>query len=94
MLFFSLAGLFAALKYFPATSLYAHTLDKISTVLYIFLGTVILVRMSSRLVQMDSQRVTSGFMATSIFGNLTGALVFVMGALMILQYLTSPSPPS
>jgi hypothetical protein len=43
---------------------------------------------------MDSQRVTSGFMATSIFGNLTGALVFVMGALMILQYLTSPSPPS
>ncbi len=93
LLLFSLVGLFAALKYHPATSVYAHTLDKISTVLFIFLGTLVLVRMSSRLVQMYSQRVTSGFMATSIFGNLTGALVFVMGALMILQYLNISIAP-
>lgn len=91
--FFVILGLYFALKYHVETPRYLDILEKVFTVGIILLVTSIIGRISAGLIQMYSQRATNGFFSTSIFGNLTWALILIMGGLMILQYLNISIAP-
>lgn len=93
LIFFAILGLYFALEYHIETPRYLDILEKVFTVSMILLGTSVIGKISAGLVQMYSQRATNGFFSTSIFGNLIWALIFIMGGLMILQYLNISIAP-
>jgi small-conductance mechanosensitive channel len=91
--FFTILGIYFAMKYYLKDASHFGFLEKSFTVILIFLATAAFARISSGLVQIYSQRVTTGFLSTSIFGNLTGVLAFLIGSLMILQFLNISITP-
>lgn len=73
-----------------STDLSPHLLNlihKILLVLVIFFVTVVLSRISVGFVNVYSKRVGGAFISTSIFTNITRILVFIIGILIIFQYL-------
>ncbi|HRR47836.1 MAG TPA: mechanosensitive ion channel family protein [Syntrophales bacterium] len=92
-IFFSLVGFILAARSFPGAPTHFAIIEKIVTVVLIFLGTFVLARIASGLAKMYSQRVSSGFLATSIFANVAKSLIFIIGFLTILQYLNISIAP-
>jgi len=73
-----------------STELSPHLLNlihKVLLVLVIFFVTVVLSRISVGFVNVYSKKVDGAFTSTSIFTNITRILVFVIGILIIFQYL-------
>jgi small-conductance mechanosensitive channel len=93
LIFFSFLGLSLAVKSYLGKSIYTETIEKVITIGLIFLGTVVFSKISSGLAKMYSQRVSSGLLSNTIFANLAKILVFVIGILMILQYLNISIAP-
>jgi small-conductance mechanosensitive channel len=84
---FLVAGIYLALE---STELSPRLLNFIHTVLLvvvIFFVTVVLSRISVGFVNVYSKKTGGVFMSTSIFTNITRILVFIIGILIILQYL-------
>jgi len=73
-----------------STELSPHIMDlihKVLLVLVIFFVTVVLSKISVGFVNVYSKKVDGAFTSTSIFTNITRILVFVIGILIIFQYL-------
>jgi small-conductance mechanosensitive channel len=73
-----------------STELSPHILNlihKVLLVLVIFFVTVVLSKISVGFVNVYSKKVDGAFTSTSIFTNITRILVFVIGILIIFQYL-------
>jgi small-conductance mechanosensitive channel len=73
-----------------STELSPHIIDlihKVLLVLVIFFVTVVLSKISVGFVNVYSKRVDGAFTSTSIFTNITRILVFIIGILIIFQYL-------
>jgi small-conductance mechanosensitive channel len=73
-----------------STELSPHILNlihKVLLVLVIFFVTVVLSKISVGFVNVYSKKVDGAFTSTSIFTNITKILVFVIGILIIFQYL-------
>jgi small-conductance mechanosensitive channel len=73
-----------------STELSPHIIDlihKVLLVLVIFFVTVVLSKISVGFVNVYSKKVDGAFTSTSIFTNITRILVFVIGILIIFQYL-------
>ena len=84
---FLVAGIYLALE---STELSPHLLNfihKVLLVLVIFFVTVVLSRISVGFVNVYSKRTGGAFISTSIFTNITRILIFIIGILIILQYL-------
>jgi small-conductance mechanosensitive channel len=84
---FLVASVYLALE---NTELKPHLLNlihKVLLVLVIFFVTVVLSKISVGFVNVYSKRVGGAFTSTSIFTNITRILVFIIGILIILQYL-------
>jgi len=84
---FLVTSIYLALE---STELSLHLLNlihKVLLVLVIFFVTVVLSRISVGFVSVYSKRVGGAFTSTSIFTNGTRILVFIIGILIILQYL-------
>ena len=84
---FLVTSIYLALE---STELSLHLLNlihKVLLVLVIFFVTVVLSRISVGFVSVYSKRVGGAFTSTSIFTNVTKTLVFIIGILIILQYL-------
>jgi small-conductance mechanosensitive channel len=84
---FLVASVYLALE---NTELKPHLLNlihKVLLVLIIFFVTVVLSKISVGFVNVYSRRVGGAFTSTSIFTNITRILVFIIGILIILQYL-------
>jgi small-conductance mechanosensitive channel len=84
---FLVASVYLALE---STELKPHLLNlihKVLLVLVIFFVTVVLSKISAGFVNVYSKRVGGAFISTSIFTNITRMLVFIIGILIILQYL-------
>lgn len=74
----------------PQAVVNAH---KIFTVLWILLVTLVLSKISVRLIKLYGESVSTGYYSVSIFSNLVGVVVFLLGALVILQYLNISIAP-
>ena len=73
-----------------STELSPHIIDlihKVLLVLVIFFVTVVVSKISVGFVNVYSKRVDGAFTSTSMFTNITRILVFVIGILIIFQYL-------
>ena len=73
-----------------STELSPHIIDlihKVLLVLVIFFVTVVVSKISVGFVNVYSKKVDGAFTSTSIFTNITRILVFVIGILIIFQYL-------
>ena len=91
--FASLLGVYVGLKSSIETVRTLDAMEKIFTVAWILLGTVLMARILSGWVKMYSQRFFSGMLSTSILDDLTKTLVFLMGTLMVLESLNISIAP-
>ncbi|MCX7983265.1 MAG: mechanosensitive ion channel family protein [Syntrophales bacterium] len=92
-IFFVLLALKIALRPHIASPQAVLTVHKIYVVLLIFLVTIALCRMAVRLVRLYGENVSTGYYSVSIFSNLIGVMVFLLGVLVILQYLNISIAP-
>jgi len=93
LFFFSLLGVYLAVKSHPGVAVYETIVEKAITAILLLVGTIVLARISTGLVKIYSQRIDGGFFSTSIFANLTKISVLILGALMILQHLNISITP-
>jgi len=84
---FILFGMYFAIKSFMGESVLAVKLDSWMTVAFIFIATLILSRIASGFVQIYNHRMTGAAISTSIFSNLTQIIIFIIGALTMLEHL-------
>lgn len=92
-IFFFLLGLKMAIRPHLISPQIIISVHKIFTVLWILLVTTVLTRMSVRLVRLYGESVATGYYSVSIFSNLIGAMVFLLGMLVVLQYLNISITP-
>lgn len=85
IIWFTLIGMYAALYRLPTDENLQSWLQKLLLVLVILSVTLAVARVAARLVTVYTNRVEG--ISTSIFTNLTRAVVFVIGVLVILQSL-------
>jgi small-conductance mechanosensitive channel len=83
----TLIGIYAALFSLPLSPALLGLVHKILLVGAIFSITIVAARIAVGLVGIYAGRVEGVFPATSIFSNLTRLLIFVLGALVIMQSL-------
>lgn len=81
------AGIYAVIYYVSLKPELFNVVHRILLVLIIFSVTVVLARISVRFVNMVARRGEGILPSTSIFANITKALVLVIGFLIILQSL-------
>jgi len=86
-LFFFILGIKLAMRPYLLSPQAVVTAHKVFTVLMILLVTVVLSKVSVRLVRLYGEIVSNGYYAVSIFSNLIGVVVFLLGVLVVLQYL-------
>jgi small-conductance mechanosensitive channel len=87
LIWFGLIGIQAALLSLSLNSRWLNLLQKTLLVVGIFSVTIVIGRLAVDFVKYSAGRIEGVFPATSIFANLTRLLVFLLGALVILQSL-------
>ena len=92
-LWFVIVGLRMAIRIMQVSPSFLTNFDKAMVVLIIVSVTVILGRIVSGMVQFFAKRAKGAFPATSIFAHFTTALIFIIGVLVILQWLKIPIAP-
>ena len=92
-LWFIIVGVRMAVHKAPVSPSFLTNFDKAMVVLIIVSVTVILGRIVSGMVQFFGKRAKGAFPATSIFAHFTTALIFIVGVLVILQWLKIPVAP-
>lgn len=84
---FTTIGFYIALRSSTMDPTYLAVVDKGVTIVAISAITIILVRISVGFANLYSRKIGGVLLSTSIFGNLTGTVVFLIGVLVILQSL-------
>lgn len=84
-LWFSLLGFYGAVITLPLRSDISGFLTKVLLIAFIASGTFLLGRLAVSYVNLYSKRMQGVLPSTTIFSNLTRALVYVIGLLVILQ---------
>ncbi len=92
-LWFVIVGVRMAVHKAQVSPSFLTNFDKAMVVLIIVSVTVILGRILSGMVQFFAKRAKGAFPATSIFAHFTTALIFIIGVLVILQWLKIPVAP-
>ena len=92
-LWFLIAGVDMALRRIPVSSAVLNNSEKAFVVVIILSVTVVLSRIASGAVGVFSKRAKGAFPATSIFAHFSTVLIFVLGVLVILQWLRIPITP-
>ena len=92
-LWFLIAGVDMALRRIPVSSVVLNNSEKVFVVVIILSITVVLSRIASGAVGVFSKRAKGAFPATSIFAHFSTVLIFVLGVLVILQWLRIPITP-
>jgi small-conductance mechanosensitive channel len=86
-LWFTAAGMYAAIRTGEISHAQLGIVHKALLVIVALSVTVVVARISSAFVNLYSRRVGGVLMSTSMFANLTRIIVFIIGALIILQTL-------
>ena len=86
-LWFTAAGMYAAIRAGEISHAQLGIVHKALLVIVALSVTVVVARISSAFVNLYSRRVGGVLMSTSMFANLTRIIVFIIGALIILQTL-------
>lgn len=84
---FCIAGIYGALRNIPFELSFLPLLNKILLILVIFSATLVIARIASGLIDSYAKRAEGILGATSIFQNLTKLFIFLIGILIILQFL-------
>jgi len=84
---FLLAGIYAALLNLPMSPILLAHLQEILLVVVVLSVTIVAARIAVGFVSLYTEKRRDVFPSTSIFRNLTKALVFLIGSLIILQSL-------
>lgn len=92
-LWFLIAGVDMALRRIPVSPAVLNNSEKAFVVVIILSVTVVLSRIASGAVGVFSKRAKGAFPATSIFAHFSTVLIFVLGVLVILQWLRIPITP-
>lgn len=92
-LWFVIVGLRMAIRRMQVSPSFVSNFDRAMVVFIIVSVTVILGRIVSGMVQIFAKRAKGAFHATSIFAHFTTALIFIIGVLVILQWLKIPVAP-
>ncbi len=92
-LWFVILGLRMAVHKIPVSPNFLSNFDKVMGVVIIFSVTVVLARLVSGMVEPFARRAKGTFPGTSIFAHFITVVVFVIGALVILQWLKIPITP-
>ncbi|MEW5807448.1 MAG: mechanosensitive ion channel family protein [Acidobacteriota bacterium] len=87
IVWFFIAGLHVALPYIPMPMYMLTILQKFLLVVLIFSITLVTAKIAAGFVQMYADRSKGAFPSTTIFMNITKAVIFVIGFLVILQTL-------
>jgi small-conductance mechanosensitive channel len=85
ILWFTLAGVYAAIQVIPINPKALNIIQKILLVMVIFSVTVVLARITAGFIGLYSKKTRGVLPSTTIFMNLTRIVVFAIGALIILQ---------
>ena len=93
MLWFVIVGLRMALHKTPVSPKLLSSFDKVAVVIIIASVTIILARILSGMVQFFAKKAKGAFPATSIFAHFSSLLIFIIGVLVILQWLKIPITP-
>lgn len=80
-------GVYIALPFAPVSSEVMEILHKILLTLIIFSATLVLAKMASGFAQQYGEKAGGTLVSTTIFKNITKAVILVIGALIILQSL-------
>lgn len=86
-LVFGLTGIYAAVAVFPFEETVGGIISKVLMVVLILTGTLLFSRVAAGVVHIYTSRGEGLFPTTSIFMNITRAVVLVLGALIILHAL-------
>lgn len=92
-LWFVIVGLRMAIRRMQVSPSFVSNFDRAMVVFIIVSVIVILGRIVSGMVQIFAKRAKGAFHATSIFAHFTTALIFIIGVLVILQWLKIPVAP-
>jgi small-conductance mechanosensitive channel len=87
ILWFSIAGLYAALLNIPMNPRMLQLIQKVLLVLVLATATIVLARISVGFVNLYGKRKKGVLPSTKLFASLTKLIVFVIGVLIILQSL-------
>jgi small-conductance mechanosensitive channel len=87
ILWFTAAGMYAAMRAGEISHAQLGLVHNALLVIVVLSVTVVVARISSSFVNLYSRRVGGVLMSTSMFANLTRIIVFMIGALIILQTL-------
>jgi small-conductance mechanosensitive channel len=87
ILWFTAAGIYAAIRAGEISHAQLGIVHEALLVIIALSVTVVVARISSAFVSLYSRRVGGVLMSTSMFANLTRIIVFIIGALIILQTL-------
>ncbi len=86
-LWLMLTGFYGASLYLDLRPEYIEILRKILLVIVIFSATIVLTRISTGFVRLQTEKVEGVIPTTSIFQNLTKMICYIVGILIILQSL-------
>jgi small-conductance mechanosensitive channel len=93
LLWFTLLGIYAASNNLRISSSWQNFIQKILLVIAILSATMVVGGVAAELVRLYARRIEGTLPATSIFANLTKLLVFMIGALIVLQTLNISVTP-
>lgn len=93
MLWLTLLGIFVALQILPLTPTWRNFAKTVLLVIAILSVTIIVAKVVGGLVGLYTRRLEGTLPATSLFTNLTKLLIFLIGALIILQTLNISITP-
>lgn len=87
VVFFTILGLLLALSFLPVSSVLLRTLYQILFVLAVFSISAILARMAAGFINLYGEKGKGLLPSASIFANLSKTLIFVLGALVVINSL-------
>lgn len=93
ILWLTLLGVYAALQSLPLSQPWQNFLKKSLLVIAVLSVTIFVAKVAAGLVGLYARRIEGTLPATSLFANLTKLLVFLIGALIILQTLNISITP-
>jgi small-conductance mechanosensitive channel len=93
ILWLTLLGMYAALQSLPLSPPWQNFTKKALLVIAVFSVTIFVAKVAAGLVGLYARRIEGTLPATSLFANLTKLLVFLIGALVILQTLNISITP-
>lgn len=84
---FIVIGIYMAIHNLPLEESVIKILDIISVVIILFTATVVAARIAAGFITNYTQRNNGLLPATSLFSNITKIIVYILGGLIILQYI-------